>query len=220
MMTSETYAAFFDLDLTIINVNSGSLLVREAYKKGVMSTGNLLNAILQSYLYKFNLRDTNAIISRMGTWLKGLDREIMDELSREVVNDYLADSIRPEILKEIEFHKENKAVIVMLSSAIDSICRPVAKLIGIEDIICSSMETINGILTGDPEGKFCYGDEKRVRLMEFCEAGNHKLSEAFYYADSISDLPALDIVGHPVCVTPDKKLRHLAREREWKIYDW
>ncbi len=65
------YVAFFDLDKTILSVNSGSALVREAYRRGVMNTSDLLNAIYLSWLYKFHLRDTSLIVSGMGRWLKG-----------------------------------------------------------------------------------------------------------------------------------------------------
>lgn len=220
MKTKGSYPVFFDLDRTIIDVNSGSLLVRHAYKNGLMSTGNLLNAILQAWLYKFNLRDTNVIIAKMGNWLKGLHHEAVEELSEEVVNKYLIKSIRPEIVAEIKFHKEKSGLIVMLSSAISSICEPTGRLLGFNDILCTTMETIDGILTGSPAGNYCFGDEKRVRLMEFCEAGNYSLKETYYYADSISDLPALEVVGHPVCITPDKKLRQVARKKGWRIDDW
>jgi HAD superfamily hydrolase (TIGR01490 family) len=219
-MDIPSYIAFFDLDRTIISVNSGSLLVRKAFKKDLMSTGDLLNAIFQSYLYKFKLRDTNQIISKMGTWLKGLRIETIDELSEEVVNSYLLKAIRPEIIKEIRFHQEQNGRIVMLSSEISAICGLVGRHLGFEDIICTEMETRDGILTGNPVGNFCFGEEKRVRLTDFCEAGNYNLREAFYYADSVSDLPALEAVGHPVCITPDKKLGRIALEKGWKIHDW
>ena len=219
-MEIPSYIACFDLDRTIISVNSGSLLVRQAFKKGLMSTGDLLNAIFQSYLYKFNLRDTNRIISRMGTWLKGLSIESIAELSEEVVNSYLINAIRPEIIKEIRFHQDQNGRIVMLSSEISEICGPIAGKLGFEDIICTEMETADGILTGNPVGNFCFGEEKRVRLTEFCITENYRLTEAFYYADSVSDLPALEAVGHPVCISPDKKLRRIALQKEWIIHDW
>lgn len=217
MDSQKSYIAFFDLDRTIISLNSGSLLVRQAYKNGAMSTGNLINAILQSYLYKFNLRDTNLIISKMGMWLKGLHREIINELSKEVVSKYLIGSIRQEIIKEIDFHKQNNARLVILSSAISPICDPIGRHLGVEDIICTVMETSEGILTGAPVGNFCFGDEKRTRLLSYCENNHYDPAEAWYYADSVSDLPVFEVVGHPVCVTPDKKLSRIAREKGWNI---
>ncbi|MBA4322575.1 MAG: HAD-IB family hydrolase [Odoribacter sp.] len=219
-MTSpgKSYIAFFDLDRTIISLNSGSLLVREAYRNGGMSTANLINAIFQSSLYWFNLRETNLIISKMGTWVKGIPHEVIDELAEKVVNKYLINSIRPEIIKEIGIHKEKNASVVILSSAISSICEPVGRHLGADGTICTSMETIDGILTGAPDGNFCFGDEKRIRLLSYCEKNHYDPAEAWYYADSISDLSALEVVGHQVCVTPDKKLKKVALERGWRVF--
>jgi HAD superfamily hydrolase (TIGR01490 family) len=215
-----SYLVFFDLDKTIISRNSGSIIVKQAYRRGIMNTRDLIQAIFQSYLYKFNLRDTKLIIKKMGKWVKGLRFEEIDELSREVVNEFLIETIRPEIIKIIKYHRDNNAMLGILSSAISSICFPVGRYLGIEEIICTMMETIDGILTGNPAGNFCFGDEKRIRLLAFCEKNNWDPAQVWYYSDSASDIPVFEVVGHPVCVSPDKKLVRVAREKGWEIFDW
>ena len=217
---TKKYAVFFDLDLTVLSVNSGPIVVREAYRKGMMGTRSILNAILQGYLYKFNLRDTNVIISKMGLWLKGIDNEILLKLSEEVVEKYLKSAIRPEIREEIAFHRENLGEIVILSSVISSISKPIGKLLEADDVLCTEMEVKDGILTGNPVGKFCFGKEKRERLLSFCKEKKYISSEAWYYADSISDLEAFEVVGHQICVSPDRKLATVAAERGWKVLRW
>jgi HAD superfamily hydrolase (TIGR01490 family) len=214
------YIAFFDLDRTVISLNSGSILIWQAYKNGLLSTGNLINAIFQSYLYKFSLRNTTLIISKMGTWLKGIRYEIIEELSNKVVDKHLIGSIRPEIIKAIRYHKENKASTIILSSAISSICEPIGRYLEVDDIICTTMETSDGILTGKPIDNFCFEDEKRIRLLTYCEKYKCDPLKAWYYADSISDLSILEVVGNPVCVSPDKKLARIASDRGWRIYNW
>jgi putative phosphoserine phosphatase/1-acylglycerol-3-phosphate O-acyltransferase len=214
---AKRYVAFFDLDKTLLSINSGSALVREAYKRKLMSTSDLLNAIYLSWLYKFNLRDTSLIVSGMGRWLKGVTVDEANVLSEHVVNKHLVNAIRPEIYSEIRFHKENNAEIVILSSAIIQICRPLGSYIGVDDIICTVMEVADGVFTGSAENKFCFEDEKRIRLMEYCKTRNYSLNEAFYYGDSISDLSALKVVGHPVCVQPDRKLSRISHENGWRI---
>jgi HAD superfamily hydrolase (TIGR01490 family) len=220
METSKSYVAFFDLDKTILSINSGRVLIREAYRSGLMSTADLLKAIYFSWLYKLNLMDTALIISGMGKWLKGLTREEVTGLSEHVVNKHLIDTIRPEIISEIKFHREHNAEIVILSSVIIEICRLIGSHLGVDNFICSEMEIADGVLTGLPVKNFCFNDEKRVRLIEYCEVRNYNLREAYYYGDSISDFPALEVVGHPVCVAPDRKLSGIARDRGWKIYNW
>lgn len=218
--SAKNYIAFFDLDRTIISLNSGSMLVRQAYKKRLMTSGNLINAILQYYLYKFNLRDTNLIITNMGGWLKGIPAADIEQLSQEVFDKYLRNSIRPEIIKEIDLHKNQNARTVILSSAISFVCKPVAVHLGIDDLICTTMETEAGILTGRPVGNFCFEDEKRIRLLSYCEKYHCDNADAWYYADSIADLPVLEVVGHPLCVSPDRKLERIANTRRWNIHYW
>jgi len=215
--TPKRYAAFFDLDETILSINSGSVLVREAYKKGLMSTSDLLNAIYLSWLYKFHLRDTSIIVSGMGRWLKGMTLDEMNVLSEHVINKHLVDAIRPEIYSEIKLHRENNAEIVILSSAIIQICRPLGSYVGADNIVCTVMEVADGVFTGLPENKFCFEDEKRIRLIQYCEMKNYNLNETYYYGDSISDLPALKVVGHPVCVRPDRRLSRVSHENGWRI---
>jgi hypothetical protein len=101
MIMPNNYKVFFDPDRTIISRNSGSMVIWQAYKNGVMSSGNLIDADFQSYLYKFKLRDTNLIILKMGTLLKGLLHEVIDELSKKVVDKYLIKVICPEIIKAL-----------------------------------------------------------------------------------------------------------------------
>jgi phosphoserine phosphatase len=46
------------------------------------------------------------------------------------------------------------------------------------------------------------------------------LAGSFAYADSISDLPLLELVGNPTAVYPDEQLATVAREQHWAmLYD-
>jgi phosphoserine phosphatase len=89
-----------------------------------------------------------------------------------------------------------------------------------DGVICTELEVRKGLLTGKPVGKYCFRDEKLLRLKEYCEERNYPLGNVAYYADSIDDLPALEVVGHPVCIAPDKKLTKIAQQRGWQIHDW
>ena len=74
-----------------------------------------------------------------------------------------------------------------------------------------------GVLTGEPIGKFCFGEEKVFRLIDYCQKNSVDPNNSWYYGDSISDLPVLSAVGIPICVYPDKKLTKAAKQRGWKI---
>jgi Phosphoserine phosphatase len=95
-----------------------------------------------------------------------------------------------------------------------------AKNLGMDDIICSDLEAIDGYLTGRPVGNLCFDIEKEIRLRAYCEMRYIKTSDVWYYGDSISDLPALNLAGNPVCINPDNKLKRIALQRGWKILWW
>jgi len=95
-----------------------------------------------------------------------------------------------------------------------------ARSLNLDDVICSELEVKNGYLTGLPVGHLCFGEEKAVRLKKYCEKNSFSLTDAWYYGDSVSDLPPLNAVGNPVCVNPDNQLRKTALKRRWKILKW
>jgi putative phosphoserine phosphatase / 1-acylglycerol-3-phosphate O-acyltransferase len=219
MVSNDSHIAFFDLDGTIIHENSGKILVKRAYSAGLMGIKDFIHALYLSLLHKFNWRDPDKLVRGMAGWVKGLPEEILNQFSEEVFLTYLAGTIRPEIFKEIKLHKERNARVVMLSSAIKQVCAPFAKLLEMDEVLCSELEVRAGKFTGRFENRLCYGEEKVTRLRTYCEKMNSSPEKAYYYADSISDFQALDSVGYPVCVNPDKKLAKVAAAKHWTIHE-
>lgn len=214
------YIAFFDLDRTLAGMNSGHAMIRTAYDEGLMGKRDMLRAIIQTALYKIKITGTEDMISAMGRWIRGNETSLIRNLAEESVKRYLILSVFREAMDEIDRHRKKQAAIVLLSSAIEEICTPFAGASGIDAVIASKMQCINGIYTGEPSGKYCYGEEKREQISRYCSENGFDQKEAYYYADSISDLPALETVGNPVCVNPDRKLAAIAGKRGWKTLYW
>ncbi len=214
------YIVFFDLDQTIADSVSGKLLARGAFGKGLLRRRDLANAVFLSLLFRLKLKDPLKIIDDMIGWVKGIPENSMDELCSEVTEEEIIPSVYAEARAEIEYHKAKDAKIVILSSALKCVCETIAGNLNVDDIICSVLEVKNGFLTGRPLGHICFGEEKSVRLLEYCKKNDFSTSDAWYYGDSIHDFPALNSVGNPVCVNPDKKLRKTAITRNWTVKNW
>jgi HAD superfamily hydrolase (TIGR01490 family) len=217
---NKSYFAFFDLDHTITSSVSGKELVLGAFKKGLMSRTDLISAIFLSLAHKLNLVNPSEAINKMGSWVKGINVGSMENLCSEVFKEVLLPSVYPEAKNEIRLHKERNAGLIILSSSLSPICQSMAEYLGMDDILCSGLESVDGVLTGKSTGKFCFSEEKAVRLRQYCEKNNSKLQDAWYYGDAFVDLPALSIVGNPVCINPERKLEKIAKKNGWKIYYW
>lgn len=214
------YIAFFDLDGTIINANSGKALVRGAYQRGMMSRFELFRAINLSILYKYNLRDTIHIINDMVSWVKGLPEKVILDLASEITSSVLIPSVFSELNPELEFHRKRNGKVVILSSALRPVCQAIGNHLNFDDVICSDLEVIDGIYTGRPLGELCFAEEKAVRLIEYCELNNTTPEKSWYYGDSEPDLFVMSIVGHPVCINPDKVLQKEAKHKNWPVNRW
>lgn len=202
-----------------MSINSGSAMVWEAYKEGLMSTRDLVKAVMLSLMYKLRLKNPLKAAESMAKWLKGIPETSIIELSKKLVEEKLIQMIRPSMIQEIEQHKKKGANVVILSAALPYICMPIANYLGIDKVICSAIETSNGMFTGKPIGQICLGKEKEVRARQYCFDKSYDIREAYSYGDSYSDRFILQSTGNPISVTPDKKLRKLAEMMNWPIME-
>lgn len=216
-MPEFTYSAFYDLDHTILDGNSATHLVQEAHKRGVMTERQYRHAIWLSILYKLNIGEPTKMIDRMLSWLKGLKEASIMKLSQEIFDHIIKETIRPEILETIREHRARKAAVILLSSATTPICLPVTRFMELDDVICTRLESENGILTGHTRGKLVYGHEKKVRMLAYCQEKGFYPQEAWYYGDSHTDKHVMEAVGHPIAVSPDKKLQKIAKKNAWPV---
>lgn len=216
-MSNFRYTAFYDLDHTILNGNSATYLVHEARKRGVMTEKQFRHAVWLSILYKLQIGEPIRMINRMLSWLKGLQEASIMELSQDIFDHIIIHTIRPQILESIMDHRAKSAQVVLLSSATTPICEPVSRYLELDDVICTRLESKNGLLTGHTSGKLVYGPEKKVRMLAYCQEQNYKPQEAWYYGDSHTDRYVMEAVGFPVAVAPDRQLLKIAKRNNWPI---
>ena len=76
--------------------------------------------------------------------------------------------------------------------------------------------TREGNFTGRLDGPFVYGPGKVEAMQAFAAAHDIDLDASYAYSDSLSDLPMLRAVGHPVAVNPDPPLAEIARQEGWQ----
>ena len=217
---NKDYIAFFDLDHTILNTNSGKIMGIAAFREGIIKKQKFIEGVIYGLGSKLGLVEGDTIMPRLVKWLNGHPEQYIVDFARQVFNEVLKYTIRKEAIQEIEFHRNNNAHLVMLSASVNFICKPVIEFLGLDDLICTDPHVINHRFSGHTQGGVCFGEEKLVRSRSFIQTHGLSLHDAFFYTDSFTDLPMLEAVGNPVAVTPVRKLAAVARSRGWQIYNW
>ncbi len=149
----------------------------------------------------------------------GLDYEVMKRLGREALNAVTLRRIYPEGMRRIREHKRAGHRVLLLTGALDVVVEPLAELLDVE-VDCARLLTIDGRLSGDLDMPPPAGEARGTLLEEYAAKNGIVLAESFAYADSLSDLPMMELVGTPVVVNPDARLSQVAGQRGWRIERW
>ena len=214
--------AFFDLDKTIVSKSSSLALTRPMYRAGLVSRSALLKGAYGHLVYVLMGADDKKMERAKDAMLalsKGWDREEVEELVREVLDEVLDPFLYLEALDLIQLHRALGRKVFIVSSSPEEVVRPMADRIGVDDVIATRAETEDGRYTGRLEF-YAYGQSKADAVREVAEREGLDLSSSYAYTDSITDLPMLEAVGHPIAVNPDRDLRKVATERGWRIRDF
>jgi alcohol-forming fatty acyl-CoA reductase len=149
----------------------------------------------------------------------GLDPEVMQRLGREALDAVTLRRIYPEGMRRIREHKRAGHRVLLLTGALDVVVEPLAELLEVE-VDCAHLLVKDGRLTGDLESPPPAGEARGALLEEYAARNGIALGDSFAYADSLSDLPMLELVGTPVAVNPDARLSQMAGQRGWRIERW
>ena len=149
----------------------------------------------------------------------GLDYEVMRRLGREALNAVTLRRVYPEGMRRIREHKRAGHRVLLLTGALDVVVEPLAELLDVE-VDCAHLLVRDGRLTGDLQSPPPAGEARGTLLEEYAARNGVVLSDSFAYADSLSDLPMLELVGTPVAVNPDARLSQVAGQRGWRIERW
>ena len=96
--------------------------------------------------------------------------------------------IRPEALMEIRKLKKDGTEVVIVSASAGNWIRKWSDSYGLE-LISTSLEIKNGLITGRIEGRNCHGEEKVRRIRERWNLDD--FDEVYAYGDSEGDKPML-----------------------------
>ncbi len=216
-------AAFFDLDKTIIAKSSVLAFGRSFYREGLLSRRSIVKSLYAQVVFMLVGADEQKMEKlrvAMAAITRGWNRDHVASIVRETLTDVIEPIIYAEALELFDDHHAAGREVVIVSSAPLEVVEPMAEFLGADAAIGTRAAVdAEGDYTGDLEF-YAYGPNKAQAIRELAEREYINLPMSYAYSDSITDLPMLEVVGHPVAVNPDKELGRVARERDWEIREF
>lgn len=210
--------AIFDLDNTLLAGDSdhswGEFLVQKKLVDG--EEYRLANDRFYQD-YKAGTLDIYAFLQFSLAVLTRHSPEELAALHAEFMQTHIQPILLPKAKALLDQHRARGDYLLIITATNSFVTRPIAKLLNVDDILATDPEIIDGRYTGKSIGTPCFQGGKVIRLHEWLKTNNQKLDNAYFYSDSINDLPLLELVSNPVAVDPDERLEKIAKEKGWQV---
>lgn len=210
--------AIFDLDNTLLDGDSDYLWGRFLVDQGRVDGETYERENHRFYEeYKSGQLD---ILEFLAFSLKPLSEIPPAELT-ELHRRFMQQAIRPRITAAaralLDKHRAQDDLLLIITATNRFITEPIASELGVDDLLATDPEQIDGRYTGQVSGIPCFREGKVQRLEQWLRQTGQNLADSWFYSDSHNDLPLLERVTHPVAVDPDETLADHAGARGWPI---
>jgi len=218
-MESRATAAFFDLDKTIIAKSSSLAFSKPFLAGGLITRGAMLRSAYAQFVFFVGGADHDQM-EKMRQFMSQLVAGWDVATVREIVADTLHNIVDPLVFDEavslIEEHKLAGHDIVIVSTSGTDVVGPIGEMLGADRVVASHLQIVDGQYTGEID-YYAFAEEKARAITALAEECGYDLDASYAYSDSVTDVPMLEVVGHPHAVNPDKELRRVAVGRGWPI---
>lgn len=213
--------AFFDMDRTLLSLNTGGLWIRRELALGHLSRWQVLRGALWLAQYSLGFAALESAVGRAIGTLAGSHAGALQERTAVFYEAHVRALYRPGGRRAVEEHRRAGDRLVLLTASSVYLAELVSRELGLDAVLCNRLEVDEqGLHTGRTIGGLCFGAGKLQHAEAFAARASVPLCQCAFYTDSYSDLPVLEAVGEPVAVNPDRRLRRAALQRGWPVVDW
>ena len=212
-------AAFFDLDRTLISGASAFPFGVEAWRQGLVSNSDIGRWAVAAGSFKLLGDKGDATEDVKGDFLGSIAGASVAalEMVGSAVLPKLVSRVRPESRKLVKMHHDAGRDTWIVSASPHEIVEQLARALGMTGATGTRGKVVAGHYTGELDGPFVYGAGKVEAIEKLAADRGYDLERCYAYSDSVSDLPMMEAVGHPVAVNPDSDLDSVAHERGWPV---
>jgi putative phosphoserine phosphatase/1-acylglycerol-3-phosphate O-acyltransferase len=142
--------AFFDLDGTLVAGFTGVIMTQDRLRRRQMSVGEFIGMVQAGLNHQLGRSEFEDLIGKGARMLRGSSLSDVDELSERLFLQHVRDRIYPEMRDLVRAHMARGHTVVLSSSALTVQVEPVARYLGIQNVLSNKFETDeNGCITGE-----------------------------------------------------------------------
>jgi alcohol-forming fatty acyl-CoA reductase len=221
VLAPERHIAAFDLENTLIASNVVESWSWLATRR--MPDADRLRFTLRALreapaLLALDRRDRGDFLRHFYRRYEGASLDELREDVPELFSTLLIGKSFPAGIRRVREHRALGHRTLLITGALEIVVEPFRPLF--DEVVCARLSERDGRLTGELDHSPPTGEARALAMAAYAAAEGLELAESMAYADSASDLPMLEAVGHPVAVNPEVKLATIARRRGWHTEQW
>ncbi|WP_066898434.1 HAD-IB family hydrolase/lysophospholipid acyltransferase family protein [Mycolicibacterium houstonense] len=210
--------AFFDLDGTLVAGFTGVIMTRDRLRRGQMGVGEFIGMVQAGLNHQLGRSEFEDLIGKGARMLRGNSLSDLDELGERLFVQHVRGRMYPEMRAMVRAHMARGHTVVLSSSALTVQVEPVARFLGIDNVLCNKFETDeDGLITGEVITPVIWGAGKARAVQNFSAANGIDLAKSYFYADGDEDVALMYLVGNPRPTNPAGKLAAVAAKRGWPV---
>ena len=213
-------AAFYDVDGTLVSTNLVHVFAFYARNdQGILKSFGRTAATLAGLpiFAAAELYSRKVFNDIFFKWYKGQSEDRLGYLADDLFEEVIRPAVYPGTLPLLEKSKSMGLRQVAVTGALDITVKPLLRHLGITDYVANRLEFVDGRATGRLKPPVMASATKASWIRRYSEREGLSLNDCYAYADSMSDLPMLSVVGHPTATNPDLRLKSTALRHDWPI---
>lgn len=210
--------AFFDLDGTLVAGFTAVILTQERLRRRDIGVGELLSMVQAGLNHTLGRIEFEQLINTASSALRGRQLVDLEEIGERLFAQRIESRIYPEMRELVRAHVARGHTVVLSSSALTIQVNPVARFLGIVNMLTNKFETNeDGLLTGGVVKPILWGPGKAAAVQRFAAEHDIDLKDSYFYADGDEDVALMYLVGNPRPTNPEGKMAAVAKRRGWPI---
>lgn len=211
-------AAFFDLDKTLWACVGEKVFAYHQLAQGGISLKQFFKILSLQLRYDLHLIDGTETLKRriLSELFAGESVEPCLDIYKKLFHAKLSRAFFPDMLAQIDKHRQAGDKIVIVSATIDFIALQAADYLKADECYATTLEIRQGQFSGEVRGPIPFGKAKARIVQDYAHRNSIQLGRCHAYGDHWEDRHMLKVVGNPVAINPDAKLRRHARQQNWE----